>query len=210
MFLPAVAAANGPRLVRFPTGTVRPGDVIELAWSRPAGEVRELEIVLSLDGGQRYTMRVSPELDRARDHFTWRVPAVASAHARLSVRYGEEREERLSQPTPEFAIAPAAPASGTAPDLRSAWVTNLGRAMDWWDEADSAPRAGDAPSLDGAPGFERGADNATTAITHRRRGSESPGLVTGVARIGGRVSDLSTTVDAVPVSTVPLFTPKRE
>jgi len=34
---PALAATDGPRLTRFPTGVVRPGDVVELAWSRPAG-----------------------------------------------------------------------------------------------------------------------------------------------------------------------------
>src|SRR4051812_8822137 len=60
---PALAAAGGARLSRFPTGAVHPGDAVELAWTCPASGVEELEIVLSVDGGQRYTIRVSPELD---------------------------------------------------------------------------------------------------------------------------------------------------
>jgi hypothetical protein len=146
--LPALAAADGPRLTRFPTGVVHAGDIVELAWSRPAGEVEELEVVLSVDGGGRYAIRVTPELERARDHYTWKVPRLAAAHARLCVRFGREHDEQLSTPTPEFVIG-RAPEPGTAPDLRTAWTLSSTRPLDWWDEDDAAPLAAAGPALSG-------------------------------------------------------------
>ena len=174
--VPALAASvDGPRLTHFPTGVVHAGDTIDLAWTRPAGEVEEFEVVLSVDGGARYTIRVTPELARYREHFTWKVPAIDAAHARLSVRYGEERDEQLGAPTPEFAIVRAREA-GTAPEVRSAWVTNATQQpLDWWDEADAAPLAPTGPALSG---------DATLVARHRHIARGHPPAPRG--RGGGR------------------------
>src|SRR5437870_5669892 len=47
---------------------VRPGQVIDLQWSE-ADAIRELEILLSTDGGRHYSVCVSPQLNPASRHF---------------------------------------------------------------------------------------------------------------------------------------------
>jgi len=208
MAAPALAATDGPRLTRFPTGVVHPGDVVELAWSRPAGDVEELEVVLSVDGGARYSVRVTPELERARDHYTWKVPRLAAAHARLCVRFGRERDERLSAPTPEFAID-RAPEKGTAPDLRTAWALNATKSLDWWDESDAAPAAASGPALNGQATLERRTFASTAGVLPRR--APQPAIrVAAALPIAFEVTGVVLVQALPPVSPIPQSVPKRE
>jgi len=195
-------------LSHFPRGTVHPGDVIDLAWAVPAAGIEELEVVLSIDGGERYTIRVTPELARAQSHYTWKVPGLAAAHARLCVRYGRERDEQLSAPTPEFTIA-SAPAPGTASALGSAWVTHADNASTWWDETDTAPAAAQEASLRGDAALVRGLAAPTTGVMPRR--APAPAALAPAATFAyDSTPALAAALAAAPVSTVPLYVPQRE
>ena len=132
-------AGEAPRFVRAPQGVVHPGDVIELEWT--GGNVDELEVVLAVDEGRRFTVRVTPELERTTSRWSWTVPDLPSAHARLAIRYGEEDEERISDPTPEFRIEPRA-RQASAPTVARVWISRPGLPVDWWDEADAPPVRG--------------------------------------------------------------------
>ena len=79
-----------------------PGAVVEVRWAslcdamaRP-GEKREIdeaEVVLSLDGGRTFPIRVTPELRPCATRFLWTVPALPTVHARLALRAGSEERD---------------------------------------------------------------------------------------------------------------------
>jgi hypothetical protein len=100
---------------------VRAGETVTLRWPGLPREARELEVLLSIDGGARYTMRASAELDAARSSVRWRVPALATAHARLRLRWGDGGTEQLLPPTPEFRILAEVPACPTPVAPAPAW-----------------------------------------------------------------------------------------
>ena len=69
---PAAAVGAGAISLDVPA-VVTAGQTVVLRWSTLPEEIEEMEIVLSLDGGGSYHVRVSPELVRA--------PAVRAAAA---------------------------------------------------------------------------------------------------------------------------------
>ncbi len=79
-----------------------PGAVVEVRWpslcdvasrSGTTREVDEAEVVLSLDGGRTFPIRVTPELRPCTARFLWTVPALPTVHARLAVRAGSEQRD---------------------------------------------------------------------------------------------------------------------
>jgi hypothetical protein len=195
-------------LSAFPTGAIHPGDAIPLSWTRPAGDIEEFEVVLSVDGGEHYTIRVTPELERYESRWTWKVPAIAAEHARLCLRYGRERDEQLSEPSPEFRIV-AANEPGTAPDVRTAWVANAGRALDWWDESDAAPAAMNGPALRTAPMLARGLALSPAGVLPRRApGAAAYDAPSTFARYAA--SPIAVALAAPPVTPEPQSVPRRE
>ncbi|MGZ6972212.1 MAG: hypothetical protein ACXVID_11145, partial [Thermoanaerobaculia bacterium] len=65
------------------------------------------ELVLSLDGGLTFPVRVSSEMGACARSFRWQVPALETGHARLALRAGEgeaSESERLVLVSDEFAI----------------------------------------------------------------------------------------------------------
>ena len=86
-----VSPAQGERLA--------PGAIVEVRWpslcSAPRErEIDEMELVLSLDGGQSFPVRVTPDMRPCATRLLWKVPALPTAHARLGVRIGsDERSE---------------------------------------------------------------------------------------------------------------------
>jgi hypothetical protein len=86
---------------------VTAGQTVVLRWSDLPAEVEELEIVLSLDGGGSYHVRVSPELEGREREYRWRVPDLPTRRARLMLRVGGEAGERLGALSPEFSIVHA-------------------------------------------------------------------------------------------------------
>ena len=91
-----------------------PGAVVQVEWRSacesdiPPG-FDEAELVLSLDGGLTYPIRVSRELDPCESTLSWRVPAIATDSARLALRMGEANDgesEELAEISDTFRILP--------------------------------------------------------------------------------------------------------
>lgn len=86
-----------------------PGSVIEASWDseETLEGTDEGELVLSLDGGRTFPIRVTAEIEPGDRRAEWRVPALPTAHARLAIRFGREDEpdaERIANVSPEFEI----------------------------------------------------------------------------------------------------------
>jgi hypothetical protein len=103
---PGAAAAAGAVSLDVPA-VVTAGQSVELRWSALPADVEELEIVLSLDGGLTYPVRVSPELEAREGGYRWRVPDLPASRARLMLRMGGEEGERAGARSREFRIVHA-------------------------------------------------------------------------------------------------------
>jgi len=110
----ALLASEPAFLTPAPGETLSPGSLVEIEWRSacesdiPPG-FNEAEIVLSLDGGLSYPIRVSRELDPCESTVTWRVPALATTSARLAVRMGDESDgesEEIAVVSDPFTILP--------------------------------------------------------------------------------------------------------
>jgi hypothetical protein len=95
-FCAALAACAGrlaaDELVRPARGeTVEPGASVVVRWTLDSAIVErgdEMELLLSLDGGNRFPLRVTARIDPRERAWTWRVPALPTEHARLALRVG--------------------------------------------------------------------------------------------------------------------------
>src|SRR6266852_3199161 len=97
ILIPTLAIA-GPANVRLllPAAGValRGGETAEVSWDAdalPAAE--EWEAFLSIDGGRRYAIRITPHLDINRRRASFTVPNITTNDARLLLRFGNERRE---------------------------------------------------------------------------------------------------------------------
>lgn len=94
------------------TAPLRAGETVLLAWE-PLPEMarhqgfEEWEAFLSLDGGGRYPVRLTPHLDLERRSFAVTLPSFAAERARLLLRFGDEVEEFEYEVPGEFEILPA-------------------------------------------------------------------------------------------------------
>jgi hypothetical protein len=66
-------------------GTVDAGSTIVVTWKRDI-RIEECEILLSLDGGRSFPIRVSPELAAGADRYVWRVPDLSASGVLLCLR----------------------------------------------------------------------------------------------------------------------------
>lgn len=98
---------EAPRLFGLAGRVVHAGEAIDLRWSAADG-VRELEILLSEDGGRHYRLAVSPSLDPGAQHFTWIVPELESREVRLLIRYNRNGREIEGMPSDVIGVAPSA------------------------------------------------------------------------------------------------------
>ena len=93
--------------------TLAAASTLEVVWAAPCADragTSETELVLSLDGGLTFPVRVSSEMGACAKSFRWQVPALETAHARLALRAGngeESESERLELVSEEFAIVVA-------------------------------------------------------------------------------------------------------
>jgi len=75
-------------------------------------EIEEMEVLLSLDGGRSFPIRVTREMAEGTHQLEWRVPNLPTTRARLALRVGSERDgEVIRAVSAEFSIL----ASGTEP-----------------------------------------------------------------------------------------------
>lgn len=90
------ARPSGARSATFADGLpdrVTPGQEVVLRWSDLPRTVEEIEILLSLDGGRTFPVRVSRELDPGENELRWRVPHVETGEAVLRLRMGMRDRE---------------------------------------------------------------------------------------------------------------------
>jgi hypothetical protein len=167
---PALADASGfasPRAGATLTG----GSIAEVRWraldAGPTTDVGldEAELVLSLDGGRTFPIRVSAELEPDASSYRWRVPSFRTASARLALRVGaghERGRERLLRISDEFAIS-AAPTEGTTLETGAA---------EWWTEQALHERT----ARDLLGGTVRGGEERLVAVvTEHDADNPSPG-----------------------------------
>jgi hypothetical protein len=86
------------------------GSTVGVSWGLEdeGPEFDEMELVLSLDGGRTFPVRVTGRIDPGVRAVLWTVPSLPTLHARLALRVGEDEpaeEERLAGLSAEFAIA---------------------------------------------------------------------------------------------------------
>ena len=69
-----------------------PGWFAPASFELPRGmsDIKEMELVLSLDGGVTYPLRLTGELDPRTRNVGWRVPALPTKKAVLALRAGDE------------------------------------------------------------------------------------------------------------------------
>jgi len=139
-------AAGGAGVVSLDVpAVVTAGHSVELRWSALPADAEELEIVLSLDGGRSYHVRVTPELDAREREYRWRVPDLPAARARLMLRIGGEAGERVGALSREFRIEHAEGVPRPEPGFRE------GQFWTGLDPLGGSARAGIAQ---GVPRFE--------------------------------------------------------
>jgi hypothetical protein len=94
--------------------TLAAGSMAELEWTplepfAQFSKIEEWEAFLSLDGGATYPVRITPHLDQDLRRVRWQVPPFPTDHARILLRFGDERRETAVELPQSFAIA-ASPA----------------------------------------------------------------------------------------------------
>jgi hypothetical protein len=170
---PARSATTPARLDPLPAD-VRAGQVVTLRWSDPGADVEELEVLLSLDDGRTFPLRISPELDGRTRTLRWRVPGVATGAARLRIRAGEAHREIEGEVTPAFRIVGD---DGEVPLVHEGlWWTRLGAPRGGATSALS----GDAPAW-GAPGGAISAVTIERTVPLGSRADGAPVRETGTA-----------------------------
>lgn len=167
-----------------------PGAIVELRWASACETSRlrgidEAELLLSLDGGTTFPIRVSPELRPCASRYLWKVPALPAARARLALRNGlEERDrtESVELVSAEFRIL--AEPDGRVEELRR-------RALEWWVLPDPAALTADdllerrlgSPQGALVPPADRPAAAVMTAVSAARppERPSNPGSSAGLA-----------------------------
>ena len=89
--------------------SLRGGSTAVIAWSADdlGPDVEEWEAFLSVDGGHYYAARITPHLDVSIHQFRFTVPNVATRDARILLRFGNERNERIVETPLTISIDPA-------------------------------------------------------------------------------------------------------
>jgi hypothetical protein len=175
---PVRANIASPSAAETRVADVRAGQTVVLAWGNLPPTAREVEVLLSVDGGERFSLRATAEVDRARGHVRWRVPNLPTAHARLRLRWGDGASETLAPPTAEFRIL----ANPSAPDAPAPV----------WDEDDprtAGPLHGALPGLGAGQELAAGIDGALPAVTRARPplpGAPSPDAIAAAPRAPAR------------------------
>ena len=129
--LSVVSGARTPELEATDAGArVQPGSTLTATWALPAGRLAgsdEMELVLSLDGGRTFPVRLTGRIPVDARSATWRAPALPSGTVRLALRAGrqeEEESEELLAVSEPFAIeAPSGPVDDALFPVGREWRT---------------------------------------------------------------------------------------
>jgi len=80
------------------------GTSVEIRWSPLPEEVEEMELLLSVDGLDGVSIRLTPQIDPQAGPFRWDVPRIPVTAARLRIRYGRDGRETDGEPGEPFSI----------------------------------------------------------------------------------------------------------
>ncbi|MGE5236957.1 MAG: hypothetical protein ACM3O7_11470 [Acidobacteriota bacterium] len=86
--------------------SVTAGAIVTVDWPLLSTDVDEFELLLSLDGGHSYPVRLTPQLDPGTTVLTWKVPNLPTPAARLRLRVGVAGREVDGEPSREFRLLP--------------------------------------------------------------------------------------------------------
>ena len=131
----AAGYGAGGQLVAPAAGAALPaGGIVTVRWTPVDRGAEEFELLLSLDGGRTFPLRLTEMLDPRSTSYVWHVPNLPSGTARLRLRVGVEGRELLLAPGPEFTVA----GDAVAPTERLTY-----RRGEWWptEGVASEPRA---------------------------------------------------------------------
>ncbi|MEO8191569.1 MAG: hypothetical protein ABI682_14615 [Acidobacteriota bacterium] len=98
-------ALSGPAIDLGAGAALDAGGVVEVRWSGLPDSAGEVELLLSLDGGRTYSLRLTDELDPKGGSFSWEVPGLDSNRARLAIRIGIDGAEVIAAATAPFTIS---------------------------------------------------------------------------------------------------------
>lgn len=102
----AAAADGGGEILAPEAGTVvRAGELVEITWAPVPPDVEEFELLLSLDGGTTFQLRLTAMLDPRLTSYSWRVPNLPTGAACLRLRVGVDGCEKMLRPGPLFQLS---------------------------------------------------------------------------------------------------------
>ncbi len=103
------------------------GSLVEVRWSGLPDSAEEVELLLSVDGGRTYSVRLTDELEPGDGSWLWKVPRLDTNAARLAIRMGGDGGEVVAATSRPFLIAP----DPSAARIRLRWYSG-----EIWAEAD--------------------------------------------------------------------------
>jgi hypothetical protein len=141
--LAASAAAGEPAVVirgTAPGQILSAGASVELSWTGVPREASEVELLLSLDGGETIALRLTEQLASGSHSYLWRVPNLSSRRAAFILRMGIGGREIESAPSAPFQILSERRRPAESLDWHSGelWLGGEGQTR----EADPMPAAG--------------------------------------------------------------------
>lgn len=154
---------------------LRAGEEVEVRWTEVPAHADEMELLLSLDGGQRISLRLTEELPSSARSFVWKVPNLSTTLAALVLRVGEGDDgETIAAVSEPFAIVPDASLASERIAVRGGelWI---GAGVP--QEKDGLPAAGLAGEPDGwrnAPAPRDLAGSTVRPTAARREVARSP------------------------------------
>ncbi|MGE5236955.1 MAG: hypothetical protein ACM3O7_11460 [Acidobacteriota bacterium] len=103
-----IAPAAGTIVSPSAGETVQAGQLVDVRWTPLDARVDEFELLLSLDDGDSFPIRLTERLEPGLIDHRWSVPNLPSSSARLRVRFGWGGEEHEAPIGGAFCIAAAA------------------------------------------------------------------------------------------------------
>lgn len=105
LVLSSTRAAGASSFGPAASSEIRAGSVETALLEIAAAGVGERELILSLDGGRTFPVRLTREIEPDEGSVSWRVPALPSEHAVLALREGGDgSEEEIVAVSAEFTI----------------------------------------------------------------------------------------------------------
>jgi hypothetical protein len=151
-----------PRLAvsTFGHGPVKAGERAAIRWSGLPAGAEEAELLLSLDGGQHFSVRLTESLSPESGFYEWVVPNLSTRDARLALRVGVEGREEISLESDSFEIEPGrSAAAGSTLRLHRGEIWVIATSCGAPPDDGIAPDAFDRP-----PSFRVSIDPAKEAL----------------------------------------------